>query len=491
MMRTQFLILLIAMFLFSCSNTESAGVMTEANTGNKLAGIIIDGNGHPVPFAKVKLVDSLYLEGHDSMLHATQADKNGYFEINSISQDTLRLLVSDSLKKQTLALDLIFFEQKSKMDLGELSLFKSAMLVIKPSDYELKIGDSVFIVGAGVVQQVDEVSIEKDIIIFVGIAPGEYAIAIKQNNLISNKTEYLIFEESDQLSLKSGQLLHPTLKAYFLIPDSLAKEYGVVKKIPIPIRISTEIKNPCLIDANGNLILLDSILSKSDSVFYWGNALQVDFTTSSTIGFNVLENCSGNSNESLGHLSLHFDNDSDLQGVFGSSYSLTAEAEPYFVSLPDALPNDNAVGVSFWIKADSSEQSGEYNRILTSATSDSTGFIVQRRGVSGSVNLRINTKGGDYNALFGTSPILDGEWHSYSFTIREDSVIVVIDGKVISKTTFDLGEGFNLLKGFNIGGNPSLAGGIDELMIFDGSQSALWWSAFYTLQKNYNFWKIE
>jgi hypothetical protein len=151
--------------------------------------------------------------------------------------------------------------------------------------------------------------------------------------------------------------------------------------------------------------------------------------------------------------------------------------------IPDFKPfseDGYYMGLSIWFNIDSM-QVGEYAQII-SAKKDSVGFTLQKRGTSGAMNLRLDTRTGVYNTVVGrANGVLDGTWHNYSFKIHGDSVTTFIDGTLLESRQFDSGEGF--AAAFNPAiGYGGLRGGIDEVFFFDGTQSNNWMRLFYALQ---------
>lgn len=283
--------------------------------------------------------------------------------------------------------------------------------------------------------------------------------------------------------------------------EDLAKANETFENMPFAVRLP-DINDPCLLDADGNAILLDrsqvnvksSTANLRDSSLYWGVIPRVQFDDDGNIVFDIVANCQ--ERDSLG-LTLarrveHFDDfapsedalsmDWNFSSVFGNSR--WTDSTDSWLYLDDYKPfsDDGYMGLSIWFNLDSMQMES-YARIIA-IKKDSTGFALQRRGSSGAVNLRLDTEGGGvYNSVFGRADgVLDGTWHNYAFKIHKDTVTTFIDGSLIGSTQFNLGNGF--ANAFNPGiGYPWLRGGIDELFFFDGTQSVNWMRLFYALQK--------
>lgn len=268
-----------------------------------------------------------------------------------------------------------------------------------------------------------------------------------------------------------------------MVEISLPEEFGdlassgeTFARMPFPVRLGNDVRNPCLFDANKNLILLDVADSLSDSAVYWGVLPQVVFSDDGKVLFEVLGNCQESNAVGIS-LARHVEH-------FSPTLTLDSVQTSFLISPLEPFVDNSRIGVSFWILADSASQMIPYGRIL-GAKADSAGFIIQQRADRGSVNLRLDSRGGGYNALYGTAPILDGSWHHYAFTLDADSVTVFADGAVIDRGSFDSGEGFENVLNPLCGGEEHFNGTLDEIFFLDGSQSENWMRLFYALQKGF------
>ncbi len=210
--------------------------------------------------------------------------------------------------------------------------------------------------------------------------------------------------------------------------EDLASSDEVFENMPFAVRLP-DVKNPCLLDADGNMVRLS-------------RAELADAPTAKT-----------------------------------------SDSTDNWFYIPDFKPfseDGYYMGLSIWFNIDSM-QVGEYAQII-SAKKDSMGFTLQKRGTSGAVNLRLDTRTGVYNTVVGrANGVLDGTWHNYSFKIHGDSVTSFIDGTLLESRQFDAGEGFAAAFNPSIG-YGGLRGGIDEVFFFDGTQSNNWMRLFYALQ---------
>ncbi len=277
--------------------------------------------------------------------------------------------------------------------------------------------------------------------------------------------------------------------------EDLAKTDEIFVDIPFPIFLPASLDNPCLLDAEDNLIKLEASERDfyADSVLYWGKAPMVKFSGTGKLKFRIIDKCVEDNNLQLqlGAYRNHFSDaeisDSayarfkDKKDLLGRS-RWTDSTDNWFY-IPDFKPfseDGRYMGLSIWFNIDSM-QVGEYAQII-SAKKDSVGFTLQKRGASGAVNLRLDTRTGVYNTVVGrANGVLDGTWHNYSFKIHGDSVTTFIDGALLESKQFDAGEGFAAAFNPSIG-YGGLRGGIDEVFFFDGTQSNNWMRLFCALQ---------
>jgi hypothetical protein len=281
--------------------------------------------------------------------------------------------------------------------------------------------------------------------------------------------------------------------------EDLTSSDEVFESIPFAVRLP-DVKNPCLLDADGDMVrlsraeLADAPTAKaSDSAVYWGVLPQVAFDGNGAISLDIVESCQSSDriDLALARYVEHFDSivpseaalatGNELASVLGNSRWVDSTDNWFYI--PDFKPfseDGYYMGLSIWFNIDSM-QVGEYAQII-SAKKDSVGFTLQKRGTSGAVNLRLDTRTGVYNTVVGrANGVLDGTWHNYSFKIHGDSVTTFIDGMLLESRQFDSGEGF--AAAFNPAvGYGGLRGGIDEVFFFDGSQSNNWMRLFYALQ---------
>lgn len=370
-----------------------------------------------------------------------------------------------------------------------------------PVSRKLK-GDSVLVLTKFFEHELTEEDVAAKTVFLEGLPEGYYkgfAFKSRESSGGGSRTEFTLSKDKKVFVYSGGFEevgdVTVSLPANF---EDLSSADESFKDMPFPVRFEKSMNLPCLVDADGNEILLEK--SYSDSLLYWGRMDQVIFAKDGTVKFDLLNNCNRfKDTVTLARYANHFDNldetivaerFSGTKNVLGGN-ALWMDSTDKWIIIDDFEPftNDGTqMSASIWIKADSASQATpgrNYTRIL-SAKKDSVAFILQQRGNQAAVNLRLDARHdgkGVYNATYGSARILDGEWHNYSFTIRGDSVFTYVDGVILGKDQFENGGDFSTCTNPAVGGDsPNLVGGLDEVFFFDGSQSENWMRLFYALQ---------
>lgn len=534
---------IVAMFA-GCSNTtsgnDSAGILIETNTGNKGFARVYVG----VDLWNLSVDDtvSLALSERDTVGDTVYVYENDYrkvvdsaaFLAGVLQMDSVPVGEYDSVKVyeadggiRTIAVDLeiekdesYFVDEEGAIPVTQKNVSVNtgtAQFYVSVESFELETGDSLlmkrseskhendtlFVIDYIVAKKISAEDVERGIVKIENVPAGEY-----DQILVSKKSgETLVskdFEEALTLSETSVFVTAAGVSELgsvsIALPegfDDLSDADESFKDVPFPIFLPTSLNAPCLLDADDNVIKLE--VAESDyyknRVLYWGKASEVKFSKKGDVDFKVIPGCVESNDESIamGTYKNHFSDATmsdaasalfkDKDDLLGHSRWVdSTDSWLYITDFEPFSEDGHYMGLSIWFNIDSM-QVGEYAQIV-SAKKDSVGFTLQKRGSSGAVNLRLDTRTGVYNTVVGrANGVLDGTWHNYSFKIHGDSVTTFIDGKLLESKQFDSGEGF--AKAFNPGvGYGGLRGGIDELFFFDGTQSRNWMRLFYALQKS-------
>lgn len=365
-----------------------------------------------------------------------------------------------------------------------------------PVSRKLK-GDSVLVLTKFFEHELTEEDVTAKTVFLEGLPEGYYkGFAFKSKESIGggSRTEFTLSKYKKVFVYSGG--FEEVGDVTVSLPEGFEDLSSVdesFKDMPFPVRFEKPMNAPCLIDDDGNEILLEKC--SSDSLLYWGRMDQIVFAEDGSIKFDLLNNCNRYKDSvSLARHVNHFDDlDESIvaERFSGNKYvlggnALWLDSTDSWKMIEDFEPftnNGTRMSASIWIKMKAEEQVEDYTRIL-SAKNDKVGFAVQQRADRTAINLRIDAGEEHYNQIFGTAEALDGTWHNYAFRINKDSVTIFLDGMLIQKAAYESGDGFEGVVNPTIGADrPNLVGGLDEIFFFDGSQTENWMRLFYALQK--------
>lgn len=342
-------------------------------------------------------------------------------------------------------------------------------------------------VTAGIIMM-DSVPVGKYDSVYVYSESGDIRTVAVEWNVMEDEINF-----DEALEISDGGVKSIVLPEEFSDLSNVDESFN---NVPLALVLPKEMENPCLMDRQGEMILLDSTYADSTFITYWGVMPQVIFSDSGTIDFDIILGCqeSKDLNLTLGRYAEHFDESSPSEAALVSNSEITSlygkarwtDSTDNWFLINDFKPFEDrySMAASIWINMKKEQQPETYMRIL-SAKKDSTGFIIQQRADRSAVNLRLDAGSGEaYNQIFGTADILDGTWHNYAFRISKDSVAIFADGVLIQKEVIISGSDFSAAFNPAVGAaDPNLIGGLDEVFFFDGSQSDNWMRLFYALQK--------
>ena len=413
---------------------------------------------------------------------------------NTSSTDSAGILIETNTGNKSLARILVSVES--------LDLFAGDTLVVFKASADT-VGDTVYVDTVDYRHVATSVECASGVMALDSLPVGDYE-SVSVHPLEGDVRSVAVSWNVEENSTNIDRALDAELKGAvtLVLPEGfedLAGSDEVFENMPFAVRLP-DVKNPCLLDADGGVVrlsravLADVLTAKaSDSVVYWGVLPQVAFDKSGAMSLDIVESC-----QSSDHIDLalaryveHFDSivpseaalvtGNELTSVLGNSRWVDSSDNWFYITDFKPFSEDGYyMGLSIWFNIDSMQVS-EYAQII-SAKKDSVGFTLQKRGTSGAVNLRLDTRTGVYYTVVGrANGVLDGTWHNYSFKIHGDSVTTFIDGTLLESRQFDSGEGFATAFNPSIG-YGGLRGGIDELFFFDGTQSDNWMRLFYALQ---------
>lgn len=491
MKHTIIVVCLTALVAFlGCCSDRQAGVVTDTHTKTALRGVIHDSANIPRS-ARIRIVPPDFSVSQDESAFETFCDSSGFFEFDSIPPGNWHLLVTDT--SHNLATQIRFTHSDSSnsdIDLGVLVTSPGAKLLVDLRGFDISTGDVVFIPGtdAGIV--IDNAMISSGTAYIANVPATDSLSVILEKNMVQNVISSLPEVQANGLIwLSNSSIQQNSLTIVLKIPDSIIA-LGTLVNMPFPLPLPSGLTHPCLVDEKGMVTPLDSTGTTNESVLYWGTFKTLTLSENANQPYRIIENCDISS-APIARMAAHMNDASDSVGVWGNSLWLDSNSAPYMFQSFYTFVDSANIGAAFWIKADGAQQRTTNTQIFDSRSGNS-GIRIQQRAGLNSLQLRLDTKDGDYGALFGISEILDGKWHHYAFSIYGNHILVLADGNVVTDSTFNAGSGFTNSYNSLIGNiPPCLIGSVDEFMFFDGSQSTAWWKVFYALQTPTIQWLLE
>lgn len=488
-----FLSLIILLLWTSCSDDKQAGVATETHTGS-IAGIVLDSLGKPLQ-ARVRLRSQNVEE--DGLLPTLEvyANAKGEFLLDRVPDGLWYVHITDTLNNLAWTTSLYVDNQvTSDTNLGTIKVMKAASLVVLLNGLGLLPQDTLFVPGSDVFAVVSSTDLEQGILSLNMISPGAASqLLCRRQDSIIQLQAIPAMDEAQQGLIQEGSdgVISAALQLRRELDIALAQNAGNVFNMPMPLLLPDSLVSPCITNEDGLAIKLDSTYHSGTTTTYWTRVPVLRLGTNSEIVWNVFDQCkvSGDSANILARKVLHFDAPTDSIGVWGKGFWMDSMVSPYVVPSFTTFVDSSSVGVALWVRGIASEQPSTYMRLLESSYQNS-GIILQQKSNRSTIELRINTKDGAYNAVFGGADLLDGLWHHYAFSIQGNRVTVVADGVAVADTTFNLGSGFTNSTMPVLGNYPMFHGQLDEVMFFDGTQTATWWRVLYALQDPKTQWDV-
>lgn len=494
MTRSLFLSALLALFLLGCA-VDTAGVITETESGKTIAGIVTDAEGKPLAKVQVALIDSAYIAARPSFKRQILSDDSGHFSIDSVPNGAYYLSIIDTLEDRSLlsTLSLLKADSSAKVDLESLPLSKNASFNLSLHVFNLQTGDTLCLTGTLSCQVVSEQNTAAGFIMVKGIAAHRFKDLVILRTEASASLEHTAID----WELKSESTLYITdLGNYFSnyshikVFDDRVQETGPVDSIPVPFFLPSVFYQPMLING-GNAIPLEAVFTEGDSTLYWGIVAHLDLTNSKTMFFTIIDSALVKPLGSPIRTLKPFQENST--GVIGKSKEFNSSLSPIIISEP--VFQDSTVGISFWLKIDGKAQSELGSVIVSARSATGKGFDIRQRNSEDSVSICVRlysdtTMNGDTpliaasdTIVYGAAKILDGNWHHYTLAINKAHLSIVADGELIRNTDIKVNAGFYSPSEFSIGSDPQFNGELDELFIFNGAQDTSWLKMLYQLQR--------
>jgi len=473
----------LATTLFTaCTDENHAGVLTETESGTTIASLVIDGNGKPVVSARVSLISTEHVATRMEPIKTATTDKDGKYSIENISAGDYALQISNTEHTQS-AYQTITVEESSAdlqtQSVPDAKLEKNASLELKLSAYELNLGDTLCITGTLNCIAVQNKDVKAGTVTLDEIPPMEFTkiTLIKTSDEDTDSiTQDVLWDFAPGKKLEVSEIQIPVIVSQ---EDMITAKYWIGKteldSMIVPVSFKTSIKNPVLLNDNGDTLALYKVENDPSNSKYLTVIPSVDV---GTYTFTVVP-----SESAIQPMLIH------------KAFSETTPGM-------NIIKNDSwkafgsILGISFWITTDSLTSAKDSIYIDTRQEDSDVAFSIKvgqkpnllcaeiYKRTSGSEDDTVN-----HYTLKDSScqEVLDGERHHYSIFIQSHHIVIAIDGRITD--TKDFSDQFQSIPPITVGNHK-----LDNLVIYslgeDITQSSdswnklhAWLSAYYMLQK--------
>lgn len=466
----------------ACSDENHAGVLTETESGTTIAsieGTVKNAKGSPVVSAKVSLISSDHIAARMNPIKTATTDKSGKYTIDNVSAGDYALQISNTEHTQSGYQTITVEDDKTDTQTlkRETTLEKNASLKLKIDSSFVK-GDTLCITGTLNCIAVSEKDVKAGAITLNEIPPSEFTkiTFIKgKSSKTSTQNVKLDFVPGETLEASSNQV------AITVSSEAMAdaKKLNGKKKLDsmiIPLTLNTSYKNPVLLNNEGDTLVLYKLENDKNDDRYLTVIPNIDVGT-----YNFTIAPSNNAQQSKQILKAFAETEPGMSIV----------QNDYWKAYGDNL------GISFWITKSNSFAPDDTIFVDTRGTESDVAFSIklgQQPDLLCTEFLKRDSLSADYKtpyfSLIDSSchKVLDGERHHYSLFIRDNHIVIAIDGNVADSKDFRLS--FQTISPFSIGNHK-----LEDFIIFSLNDSIMqisnsgwerlfaWLSAFYMLQK--------
>ncbi len=170
-------LILGAILLCSCGETEHAGVLSETESGKTVAGTILSSAGKPLAKTAVYAVDENFCAARDSILFETESDENGFFALSaksfSTKNFTLLFRSEDSLygREKILAEDFPTGDDTLRLD---ATVSHPSKVAVPLSGFGLSEGDVICLEGTFSCSEVSTEDVQNDFAVLFDVPKSAY-----------------------------------------------------------------------------------------------------------------------------------------------------------------------------------------------------------------------------------------------------------------------------------------------------------------------------
>ena len=466
----------------ACSDDNHAGVLTETESGTTIAsieGMVKNAKGSPVVSAKVSLISSDHIAARMDPIKTTTTDKSGKYTIDNVSAGDYALQISNTEHTQSGYQTITVEDDKTDTQTlkRETTLEKNASLKLKIDSSFVK-GDTLCITGTLNCIAVSEKDVKAGAITLNEIPPSEFTkiTFIKgKSSKTSTQNVKLDFAPGETLEASSNQV------AITVSSEAMAdaKKLNGKKKLDsmiIPLTLNTSYKNPVLLNNEGDTLVLYKLENDKNDDRYLTVIPNIDV---GTYKFTIAPSNTAQQSKQI------------LKAYAETEPGMSIVQNDYWKAYGDKL------GISFWITRDNATAPDDTIFVDTRGNESDVAFSIklgQQPDLLCTEFLKRDSLSADYKtpyfSLIDSSchKVLDGERHHYSLFIRDNHIVIAIDGNVADSKDFRLS--FQTISPFSIGNHKledfiifSLNDSITQISNSGWERLHAWLSAFYMLQK--------
>ena len=466
----------------ACSDDNHAGVLTETESGTTIAsieGMVKNAKGSPVVSAKVSLISSDHIAARMDPIKTTTTDKSGKYTIDNVSAGDYALQISNTEHTQSGYQTITVEDDKTDTQTlkRETTLEKNASLKLKIDSSFVK-GDTLCITGTLNCIAVSEKDVKAGAVTLNEIPPSEFTkiTFIKgKSSKTSTQSVKLDFAPGETLEASSNQVAI-TVSSEAMADAQKLNGKKKLDSMIIPLTLNTSYKNPVLLNDEGDTLVLYKLENDKNSDRYLTVIPNIDV---GTYNFTIAPRNDAQQSKQI------------LKAFAETEPGMSIVQNDYWKAYGDNL------GISFWITKSNATAPDDTIFVDTRGNESDVAFSIklgQQPDLLCTEFLKRDSLSADYKtpyfSLIDSSchKVLDGERHHYSLFIRDNHIVIAIDGNVADSKDFRLS--FQTISPFSIGNLVledfiiySLNDSITQISNSGWERLHAWLSAFYMLQK--------
>ena len=466
----------------ACTDENHAGVLTETESGTTIASLVLDGNGNPVVSARVSLLSSNHVAARMAPIKTATTDEDGKYTIDNISAGDYALQIRNTEHTQSAYQTITVEEGNADLQtqsVPEAKLEENASLELKLSAYELDLGDTLCITGTLNCIAVQNKDVKAGSVTIDEIPPMEFTkiTLIKTSDEDTDSiTQDVLWDFAPGKKLEVSEIQIPVIVSK---EDMVTAKYWINKtaldSMIVPVTFKTSIKNPVLLDDNGDTLALYKVENDPTNSKYLTVIPSIDV---GTYTFTVAPS------------------ETAIQPV--QIYKAFSETTPGM----NIIRNESwkafgsILGISFWVTKDNLSSASDSIYIDTRQEESDVAFSIKvgqepdllcaeiyKRTSEGEDDTENNYTLKDSSC----QKVLDGERHHYSIFIQSHHIVIAVDGRVTD--TKDFSDQFQSIPPITLGNHK-----LEDFVIYslgeDVTQTSeswnklhAWLSAYYAMQK--------